>query len=54
MTDKQLLELYFYYGRILYGQAYISLCSQNIKPTYENLLNEINLIIQSSEKVKQF
>lgn len=54
MNDRRLLELMLDYGRIVYGMAYISLCSKNVIPNYENLKNEIDIIIQYNEKAKQF
>ena len=54
MNDRRLLELMLDYGRIVYGMAYISLRSKNIIPNYENLKNEIDIIIQYNEKAKQF
>lgn len=54
MNDRKLVELILDYGKITYGMAYISLCSKNIIPNYENLKNEIDIIIQCNEKAKQF
>ena len=53
MNDRKLVELLLDYGRIVYGMAYISLCSKNIIPNYENLKKEISVIMKENEKAKQ-
>ena len=54
MNDRKLVELLLDYGRIVYRMEYISLCSKNIIPNYENLKKEISVIMKENEKAKQF
>ena len=54
MNDRKLVELLLDYGKITYGMAYISLCSKNIIPNYENLKKEIKSIVKQDEIAKHF